>query len=181
MAGQITNEYDFPRRLWPGYKLWWDMVDFDQDYYRGLRVASEELKEMNEPYDTKVVSKDGDTWNVEYKIKDSGKREHFESGMQRDTQEGKTLWHLVADGPMLERWAVHLTGGAKKYEESNWMKAEGEAEAKRFRASAFRHFMQWYNGDTDEDHASAVYFNINGFEYVQDGLYKPDHGTERKM
>jgi hypothetical protein len=46
------------------------------------------------------------------------------------------------------------------------MKARGLEEYERFRESAFRHFLQWFNGETDEDHAAAVYFNINGAEYV---------------
>lgn len=111
-----------------------------------------------------------DLENDRFVVKDSGERKVFDSGMQRDVTTGKTLWHLVASGPMLERWAVHLTKGAVKYDEDNWMKAEGQAELDRFRQSAFRHFMQWYCGDVDEDHASAVYFNINGAEFVSDKL-----------
>lgn len=100
-------------------------------------------------------------------IKDSGKREEFEGGMVRDTTEGKTNWALVADGPMLRRWAVHLTKGALKYEARNWLKAQGQVELDRAKESAFRHFMQWYNGDMDEDHAAAVFFNINEVEYIK--------------
>lgn len=116
----------------------------------------------------------GDTTNqvqVQYQgytIKDSGKREEFTSGMIRDTTEGKTYWHLIADGPMLTRWAIHLTKGAVKYVARNWMKASGQPEHDRFKESAYRHFMQWYYGDRDEDHAAAVFFNINGAEYVRD-------------
>lgn len=99
--------------------------------------------------------------------KDSGERKTFDSGMVRDTDSGKTKWHLVADGPLLQRWAELLTRGAVKYSEGNWMKAEGQAEYRRFKASAYRHFMQWYYDDTDEDHAAAVPFNINGAEYVK--------------
>jgi hypothetical protein len=106
----------------------------------------------------------------EFVIKDSGKREEFTGGMVRDTDEGKTYWSLVADGPMLRRWAVHLTKGAVKYVKRNWMKATGEAEYDRFRESAFRHFMQWYYGERDEDHAAAVFFNINGAEYVRETI-----------
>lgn len=106
-------------------------------------------------------------------IKDSGIRETYAGGMVRDTNQGKTLWHLVADGPMLARWAQHLTGGAVKYTARNWMRAEGEDARERARESAFRHFMQWYRGDTDEDHAAAVYFNINLAEYVSARL-KPE-------
>lgn len=105
-----------------------------------------------------------------FRIKDSGDRQRFDSGMQRDTQTGKVKYSLVAEGPMLKRWAVHLTGGAEKYDDNNWMKAQSQEELDRFRASAFRHFMQWYYGDRDEDHASAVFFNINGAEYVRDKL-----------
>jgi hypothetical protein len=102
----------------------------------------------------------------DYRIKDSGKRVQYDSGMVRDVSDQKIHWALVADGPMLKRWAEHLTGGAKKYDARNWLKAQGEPELLRFRESAFRHFMQWYNGDDDEDHAAAVFFNINGAEYV---------------
>lgn len=101
-------------------------------------------------------------------IHDSGERQVFDSGMQRDITEGKINWALVADGPMLTRWAEHLTGGAKKYDARNWMKARGYEEYSRFRESAFRHFMQWYYGWDDEDHAAAVFFNINGAEFVSE-------------
>jgi hypothetical protein len=47
------------------------------------------------------------------------------------------------------------------------MKASGDSESERFKESAVRHFFQWLNGDVDEDHAAAVFFNINGFEYVK--------------
>ena len=106
----------------------------------------------------------------EFVIKDSGKREEFSGGMVRDTTEGKINWSLIADGPMMKRWAEHLTSGAKKYATRNWMKAEGQAEFDRARESAFRHFIQWYRGESDEDHASAVFFNINEVEYVKEKL-----------
>jgi hypothetical protein len=101
-----------------------------------------------------------------YTVKDSGRRHEFESGMVRDVTDGKTDYALVLDGPMFERWAVHLTKGAAKYDKGNWLKAEGNAEYQRFKESAFRHFLQWYRGETDEDHAAAVFFNVNGAEYV---------------
>lgn len=104
----------------------------------------------------------------EFVVKDSGKREEYTSGMVRDTDEGKTQWALIADGPMLRRWAVHLTKGAVKYAKRNWMKACGRPEYERFRESAYRHFMQWYYGDRDEDHAAAVFFNINGAEFIEE-------------
>ena len=100
--------------------------------------------------------------------KASGERQEFASGMKRDVTDGKTKWHLIFSGPMLERWAELMTRGAEKYDDDNWMKADSDVELNRFKQSAFRHFMQWYRGDTDEDHAAAVIFNINGKEYVED-------------
>lgn len=100
-------------------------------------------------------------------IKDSGERAEFTSGMVRDLADGKIDYTLITDGPMFKRWAIHLTNGAKKYAKRNWMLAEGNEERERFRESAFRHFIQWFEGDVDEDHAAAVMFNINGYEYVK--------------
>lgn len=104
-------------------------------------------------------------------VKDSGARQSFDSGMVRDTTEGKVDYHRVFDGPMIDRWAAHLTKGAVKYPDvspgvPNWTLAAGPEELARFRASAIRHFRQWLRGDLDEDHAAAVFFNINGAEYV---------------
>lgn len=103
-------------------------------------------------------------------VKDSGKRETYAGGMVRDTTEGKVMYSLIADGPMLKRWAVHLTKGAAKYGTGNWLKAEGDVELRRAKDSAFRHFMQWYYGEVDEDHASAVYFNVNEVEFIKDKM-----------
>ena len=105
-----------------------------------------------------------------FTVKDSGKREEFASGMVRDTETGKADYTLVFDGPMMDRYAEHLTKGAVKYEARNWMKANGPVELARFRKSAIRHMRQWLRGDTDEDHAAAVMFNINGYEYVKERL-----------
>lgn len=102
-----------------------------------------------------------------YTTADSGARAEFVSGMRRDTEAGKTLWHLIYDGPMLRRYAELLTRGAAKYVPRNWMQAAGAAELERFVSSACRHFAQWVAGDEDEDHAAAVWFNLNGAEYVR--------------
>lgn len=110
---------------------------------------------------------------MSYVTRDSGNRTTFDSGMIRDTTEGKINWALALDGPMFQRWAELLTRGSVKYEPRNWMKAQGMDEYDRFRESAFRHFIQWYYGaDDGEDHAAAVIFNINGAEYVKQGLWE---------
>lgn len=98
--------------------------------------------------------------------KDTGARQVYESGMMREPDADKPKPDLAFEGPMFDRWVGLLTRGAAKYEDNNWMKACGTAEYNRFRRSAVRHFMQWLRGDTDEDHAAAVFFNINGVEYI---------------
>ncbi len=103
----------------------------------------------------------------EFIVKDSGQRQQFTSGMVRDTEEQKVDYALTLDGPMFVRWAIHLTKGALKYARQNWLKAAGDEELERFRRSAFRHFIQWWYGEQDEDHAAAVFFNINGYEFLK--------------
>lgn len=112
-----------------------------------------------------------------FKTKDSGKRQQFSTGMQRDTSEGKIRYDLVipltGQGNMLKRWAALMTRGSKKYLARNWEKASTQEELDRYRESAFRHFMQWFLGeDFEEDHAAGVFFNIQGAEYVKERLKK---------
>ena len=90
--------------------------------------------------------------------------------MVRDTEDGKVDYTLVLDGPMFERWAEHLTKGARKYAARNWMKATGTEEYDRFRRSLLRHLFAFLRGETDEDHAAAIFFNVNGMEYVRDQM-----------
>jgi hypothetical protein len=116
-----------------------------------------------------------------FDVKDSGERQQYPSGMQRDTTEDKVRYDLVFDGPLVERLATHLTKGAKKYDARNWMKASGQDELERFRESAARHFFQWLRGDTDEDHAMAVVFNINGALYVEEKMDRFASGTGRPV
>lgn len=110
---------------------------------------------------------------IEYQTKDSGRREQYASGMQRDTQDGKPRFDLMfaLDLPfeeqLITRYAQRLAQGVQKYGERNWEKAETQEELDRAKASAVRHFMQWMAGETDEDHASAVVFNLTVAEYVK--------------
>ena len=104
-----------------------------------------------------------------YEIKDSGERLTFSTGMQRDSGQ-KTLRPDLIWLPGLIRLAQHYGKGALKYAERNWEKAKTVEEQLRFQASAFRHFIQWMRGDRDEDHMSAVIFNMFGYEYIRERL-----------
>lgn len=106
-----------------------------------------------------------------FETKDSGKREEYQTGMVRDTQDDKPRYDLL-DRPFLKRWAELMARGAKKYGENNWKKAATDEELSRFRASAVRHLFQWLEGDVSEDHAAAVAFNLAGAEMVSEKLQK---------
>lgn len=112
-------------------------------------------------------------YQFEFRTKDSGKREEYDSGMRRDTQEGKPRFDLLLvpgvpyEAQFLTRVAALLERGAEKYGERNWQKANSPEELERFVASGTRHLIQWATGEVDEDHAAAVVFNLMAAEYVK--------------
>ena len=106
---------------------------------------------------------------MQFQTKDSGKRVDFPSGMRRDTTEGKPRYDLIPL-EMLTRLAELYARGAEKYGDSNWQLANSEEELQRFKASAFRHFIQWQSGDIDEDHAIAAVWNIFAYETIKEKL-----------
>lgn len=56
-------------------------------------------------------------------LKDSGQREQFTTGSQRDTRENEGRYDLL---PMhaIERLAKVYEAGAKKYDANNWRKGQ---------------------------------------------------------
>lgn len=113
---------------------------------------------------------------TQYETKDSGTRQPYDSGMVRDADSDKPAFDLISpvelpyEDQLLTRWAWLMTRGAKKYGVRNWEKANSTKEYLRFRGSAFRHFMQWYFWENDEDHAAAVLFNIQAAEYAKNRI-----------
>lgn len=101
-----------------------------------------------------------------YETLDSGVRQPYDSGMVRDTQDGKARFDLLRpqgvpyEAQFMTRVAMLMTRGAGKYGFRNWEKANSEEEIERFENSAERHMQQWLAGETDEDHAAAVVFNL---------------------
>lgn len=94
-----------------------------------------------------------------YVTKDSGKKAQYPSGMQRDTTAGKLRYDLI---PLwfLTRLAGLYTRGAEKYGDNNWALANSPEELTHFKASAWRHFIQFMNEEEDEDHMAAIVFNV---------------------
>lgn len=114
----------------------------------------------------------------DYSLKDSKKRKLYKSGMNRDLQVGKPMFDLIIpvdqklEETLLYRWAILMEKGIQKYGFRNWEKANSNEELERFKASAFRHFVQAIAGETDEDHWAATCFNINAIVYLTDKLNK---------
>jgi len=100
----------------------------------------------------------------DFVIKDSGKREEYPSGAVRDTNEGKIRWDLLPV-EALKRVAIHYTNGAKKYEANNWRKG---IPTEKFVECVCRHWAEYLLGETDEDHLSAVVFNVLGIIYNEE-------------
>ena len=164
------------------------------------------------------------------KVQDSGKRQQFNTGSQRDTDEGKGKPHLIAGEPFIKlneykknrapldneqhsdtesltgeiencllryteivenreqnlnyilqamdltciliswdegggyhsafkRLAIHYENGAKKYDANNWRKGQ---PVSRYYDSAKRHLDKLIDGSDDEDHYSALLWNLVG-------------------
>jgi hypothetical protein len=90
------------------------------------------------------------------KVQDSGAWQEFASGAVRDIQEGKGRFDAISPW-VLERLAVHMENGAKKYGIDNWMKG---MPMRRFADSAMRHMNKYRQGDRSEDHLAAILFNV---------------------
>lgn len=103
-----------------------------------------------------------------YETKDSGERQSFESGMVRDTQDGKPRYDLIPVGP-LKRLAGLYARGAEKYDADNWQKGQPYSRAY---ASLFRHLIQWRAGENDEDHLAAVAWNAFALMWYEEN--KPE-------
>jgi len=116
--------------------------------------------------------------------KDGGKRKNFKSGMEREPQENKPRFDLLIpesqkyEQTLLCRWSMLMDRGAVKYSERNWEKANSVEELNRFKASFLRHTFQLMGGETDEDHAAAIAFNLNGIVYLMDKLKVDINGNK---
>jgi hypothetical protein len=80
---------------------------------------------------------------------------------------------------MLKRWASHLTKGRKKYPDPapgvpNWTLAEGVPELLHAKQSFLRHVVAYMEGERDEDHAAAIFFNVNLIEFLEEKLALED-------
>lgn len=86
---------------------------------------------------------------------DNGKQT-FETGAQRDTQEGKPRYTLISP-KFKRRLAEALTRGADHYGSHNWHKG---IPVERSLDSLLRHLEAFIEGNTDEDHLANAACNL---------------------
>jgi hypothetical protein len=98
----------------------------------------------------------GDTTDTYTSVKDSGERQSFQTGSVRDTRNGKGRYDLIPPYA-LYKLARHYENGAVKYGDRNWEKGQ---PLSRYLDSATRHLNCINMGLNDEDHFSAVVWNI---------------------
>lgn len=89
-------------------------------------------------------------------IKDSGERQVFETGANRDTQAGKGRFDLLPPWA-IEQLAKLYEAGCMKYGDRNWEKG---IPLSRYVDSALRHTFKVLRGDADEDHLLAAAWNL---------------------
>jgi len=139
-------------------------------------LPSDEPWEYQQEREIFTAAKEGKLTIAPYDTKGSGMKTHFAGGGIRDTETGKPRFDLLQpeavpyEEQMLTRWAALMSRGAERYAARNWEQFSDEAALERAKSSAFRHFMQWFNGEADEDHAAASYFNIMASEYIKGRL-----------
>jgi hypothetical protein len=103
-------------------------------------------------------------------LKDSGQRQEFKTGSQRDVRDGKGRYDLLPTRA-LRRLARHFEAGSKKYGDRNWEKGQ---PLSRLLDSGLRHAFNHLEGKTDEDHLIAAVWNLlcaaDTEERIKEGL-----------
>jgi hypothetical protein len=92
----------------------------------------------------------------ELTIKDSGERSVYSSGAMRDNSVNKGRFDLMS-GQGLLRLARWYELGGRKYTDRNY---ERGMPISRYVDAAFRHLVKYMMGCDDEDHLSAVAWNV---------------------
>jgi hypothetical protein len=94
-------------------------------------------------------------------LKDTGSRESFTSGMEREPNLMRGRFDLIP--PIAMRMlAIHYERGGIKYKDRNW---ELGSPLDRHLNSALRHLQDFLEGDRSEDHLSACVFNCFAIQH----------------
>ena len=94
---------------------------------------------------------------MNYDLKDSGSRQTFAGGAQRDVQSVEKGRYDLISPIAMKRLAIILAKGALKYSDRNWEKG---MPLHRYIDAALRHISQYLEGMRDEDHLGQAIFNV---------------------
>ena len=126
---------------------------------------------------------------------DSGERQSFDTGCQRDTQTGKTRPDLIASFALL-RLARVYEQGAQKYNDNNWIKGMPYS---RVLSSVWRHIIKWkfrkmLGLKQNEDHLMQAAWNLftlaeyelihpelDDIQDIYKSLFKDEKAAEKAM
>lgn len=97
-----------------------------------------------------------------FETKDSGERQKFSTGAQRDTQAGKGRYDLLPY-IVIKRDAELYERGAQKYDDNNWKRG---IPLTRLADSALRHTFKAFNGEEDEDHLAHARWNLAAYMWT---------------
>lgn len=89
-------------------------------------------------------------------IEDSGVRQNFSTGSQRDSRYGKGRYDLLP-ARAIRRIARHFEAGAVKYDPRNWEKGQPFS---RYIDSSLRHTFSYLDNQNNEDHLAAAAWNL---------------------
>lgn len=103
---------------------------------------------------------------MEKQVKQSGVKDTFSTGAQRDSQKGKSRPDLISPFA-LDRIGQINRMGAEHYGDRNWEKGMSFS---RVMASAERHRVAYLQGHTDEDHLAQWGWNVLALLHFDEGI-----------
>lgn len=111
--------------------------------------------QSNHQTDRKTLEQSNGTGGLR-PLPDSGSRQHFATGSQRDRRDGKGRYDLIPPSA-IAALARHSEDGGIAYGDRNWEKGQ---PVSRYFDSAMRHLLQFWSGKVDEMHLHAAFWNI---------------------
>lgn len=100
--------------------------------------------------------------DIVWMVLDAIRRQEGDDELLTSTKHYSGL-HVISPKTYL-RIANHYSGGAKKYDPWNWSKG---MPLSVFHASLMRHIFKIIINETDEDHLSAIFFNVAAILHFQ--------------
>ena len=93
----------------------------------------------------------------------SGTKKTFDTGAQRDGDEGRGMYHLIPPDA-LRALAKRFEDGARAYGDNNWQQG---FPLGRLIDSINRHLLALAEGDDSEDHAAAIMWNAAAWIWTE--------------